>query len=243
MSNLVRAPLPRGMSVKEDWRAWLPEEKERVFQYYVKELEASYMMLSVMLNEAIELRRCGRLAVACEAVCVTPHLCDRFARSLAALLWALSEHAKHYGTVPNASPLDPSNFLGAKGQRVARLNGLLSRLILTQRAQFLYKITTLGEMVEDLHEDYCAAASELAAGTSVESALEWQAVDTAHYDLNTCLREAIVLLKSFLKVLPEDQLIAFQSTVLVQMSAFQTGDERGSPRSIRHGRMARIAGK
>lgn len=243
MSDFVRVPLPRGMSVKDDWRAWLPEEKERVFQSYVRELEASYSMLSVLLNEAIELRLSGRLGMACQVVCVTPELCERFARPLAALLWALSEHAKHYGTIPNAAPLDPSNFLGARGQRAARLNALLSRVMLTQRAQFLYKINNLGEMVEDLHQDYCTAASELAAGTSVEPTLEWQAVDTAHYDLNTCLREAIVLLKSFLKVLPEDQLAAFESTVLIQMSVLKASKQPGTPRPIRNGRMARIAGK
>ncbi len=47
--------------------------------------------------------------------------------------------------------------------------------------------------------------------------LEWQAVDAAHYDLNTCLREAIVLLKSFLMALPNDELKAFQATVQTQM--------------------------
>ena len=243
MSDLVRPPSPRGMSVKDDWRSWLPAEKEQIFRSYVEQLEVSYTMLSVLLNEAIEFRLCGRLAMACQAVYVTPQLCERFAQPLVALLWALSEHARNYGTVPNASPLEPSNFLGARGQRVARMNGLLSRVLLTQRAQFLSKISALGDMVEDLHQDYCAAVSELAAGTSVEPNLEWQAVDAAHYDLNTCLREATVLLKSFLRVLPDDQLSAFQSTVCIQMQAFKASEQHISTRPIRHGRIAPFAGK
>ena len=219
MSDFVRAPSGRGMSVKDDWRAWLPEEKEQFFRSYVKELEVSYTMLSVALNEAIELRLDGRLEMAYEAVYVTPDLCERLAQPLAALLWSLSEHARHYGTVPNATPLDPANFLGARCQRVARISGLLSRVLLSQRAQFLYKISTLGEIVEDLNLDYRSAASELSDGTSAEPGAEWQAVDAVHYDLNTCMREAIVLLKSFLRALPDDQLGVFQATVRTQLSA------------------------
>jgi hypothetical protein len=231
------------MSVKDDWRAWLPEEKEQVFRSYVKQLEVSYSMLSVSLNEAIELRLNGRLGLAREALWVTPQLSERLAQPLVALLWTLGEHAKHYGTVPNATPLDPANFLGARGQRVARMNGLLSRILLSQRSQFLYKISALREMVEDLHLDYSAAAWELAAGTSVEPVVEWQAVDAAHYDLNTCLREAIVLLKCFLRVLPEDQLDAFQDSVRAQMRALELRKLHPSHRLIRPGRIASIAGE
>ena len=43
----VCAPSARGTTVKDDWRAWLPEEKEHVFRSYVRQLEISYNMLSV----------------------------------------------------------------------------------------------------------------------------------------------------------------------------------------------------
>ena len=41
----------------------------------------------------------------------------------------------------------------------------------------------------------------------------WKIVDAAHYDLNTCLRETIIMLKSFLHVLPDEELPSFQKFV------------------------------
>lgn len=243
MKDRVRALSARGLSVKDDWRGWLSEAKDEVFRSHVRQLEISYNMLSVSLDEALSLRQAGRLAKASQAVCVTPDLCNRFAHPLGALLWSLSEHAKHYGTVPNAAPLDPANFQGARGQRAARVSSLLCRILLSERSQFLYKLSTLSEMVDDLNRDYCAAASQIAEGSSAESDAEWQAADAAHYDLNTCLREAIVLLKSFLMALPEDQLGVFQSTVCTQMAVARPKKLALSQRFVRHRRMVPTGGE
>jgi hypothetical protein len=243
VKDRVRAHTARGMSVKDDWRAWLPLAKDQVFRSYVRLLEVSYNMWSVSLDEALELRQGGRWSKASQAVCVTPDLCHRFARPLVALLWSLGEHAKHHGTVPNAAPLDPSNFQGARGQRAARYSGLLCRVLLSERSQFLYKISTLGEMVEDLSKDFCAAATEIATGAPFETIAQWQAIDAAHYDLNTCLRETIVLLKSFLLALPGDELEAFQTTVCIQMGVTQPKKIAVGPGLIRPRRMAPLAGE
>jgi hypothetical protein len=239
----VRAPLARGMSVKDDWRAWLPEEKNQVFRTYVRQLEVSYNILSVSLDEALSLRQEGLLSKACQTASVTAGLCDRFARPLVALLWALSEHAKHYGTVPNAAPLNPANFQGARGQRSALFNSLLCRVLLSERAQFLHKISTLSEMVEDLNQDFCGAASGIAEEVWSAPHALWQAVDEAHYDLNTCLREAIVLLKSFLMALPSDELGVFQTTVCTQMGVSKPKKLTLAQRLIRHRRVPQIAGE
>jgi hypothetical protein len=239
----VRPPSARGTSVKDDWRAWLPEEKDQVFRAHVRQLEISYNMLSVSLDEALALRQGGRLEKASLAVCVTPDLCSRFAHPLVALLWSLSEHAKHYGTVPNAAPLDPCNFQGARGQRAALLNNLFCRVLLTERSHFLHKISTLGEMVDDLNRDFCAAATEIANGVYLRSDEEWQAVDAAHYDLNTCLREAIVLLKSFLRVLPDDELEPFQATVCTQLGISRPKKLSLAQRLMRSRRMAPAGGE
>ena len=243
MKDHARALSARGMSVKDDWRAWLPEAKDEVFRSYVRQLEISYNMMSVSLDEALSLRQGGRREKAIQAVCVTPDLCSRFAHPLGALLRSLVEHAKHYGTVPNAAPLNPDNFQGARGQRAARLSSLLCRILLSERAHFLYKLSTLGEMVEDLNEDFYAAASEIAGGDSSNTDAEWQAMDAAHYDLNTCLREAIVLFKSFLMALPDDQLESFQATVRTQMGVPRPKKLTLSQRFIRHRRMAPIGGE
>ncbi len=242
MNDCVRPPSIRGKSVKDDWRAWLPEAKAQVFDQQVHELESSYVMLSVSLDEAIELRQMGHPGKSLQAVGVTSGLCKLLTQTLAALLRALSEHAKHYGIIPNAAPLDPANFQGQKGQRSARMSSLLNRVLLSHRLQFLYKVSTLEEMVEDLGQDFRHAADDLAEGTSLNPKKMWAEVDADHYDLNTCLREAIVVFKSFLIALPESQLGAFQNTVR-QQSQPQEAGVLSRQRVIRHRRMTAIAGE
>ena len=240
MKDPVRPSSVRGMSVKDDWRAWLPEEKAQVYRKQVHELESSYAMLSVTLDEAIELRQLGHPAKSLQAVGITSDLCKLLTQTLAGLLRALSEHAKHYGTIPNAAPLDPANFQGHRGQRSARMSSLLNHVLLSQRLQFLHKLSTLEEMVEDLGKEFRHAADDLAEGTSLNPKKMWAEVDADHYDLNTCLREAIVVFKSFLIALPESQLGAFENAVRQQSQLQEAGV---SSRMVRHRRMTAIAGE
>jgi hypothetical protein len=238
----VGPPSVRGTSVKQDWRAWLTQEKDDVYRSLVLQLDSSYNMFSVSLNEAIELRQRGRLAKSLQLLGVVTGLCKLLTVPLAGLLRALSGHAKHNGTIPNAAPLDPENFHGQKAQRLARLSSLLNRILLSHRSQFLHKVATLAEMVEDLEKDFCEAATDLSEGTAADPRSQWDEVDAGHYDLNTCLREAIVLLKSFLVALPEDQLKAFEQTVREQTSA-RVIEPPLHQRVLRHRRMTAIAGE
>jgi hypothetical protein len=215
----------------------LPEEKALLFQEHERHLESLYNMFSVSLNEAIELKLAGFLPEALSTVGMSSELCGRMSRLLAGTLRALEEHAKHYGTVPNAAPLNPDNYHGLKGQRSARMSGLLDRVLFSQRLQFLHKVNTLEEMVEDLDRDFRTVATDLAGGMGPNSEHGWHEVDAGHYDLNTCLRETIVLLKSFLVVLPAGQLGDFEKTVYDQS---QCSD--GDPLR-RHGRMGAFAGQ
>ena len=229
-------------SVKDDWRAGLPKEKAQVFHEYVHELETIYCMLSVSLDEAIELRQLGLPGKSLQAVGITSELCKLLTQALVGLLRALSEHAKHYGTIPNAAPLDPANFQGQRGQRSARMSSLLNRVLLSHRLQFLHKVSTLEEMVDDLGKDFRNAADDLAQGISLNPKKIWAELDAGHYDLNTCLRESIVVFKSFLIALPDGQVGAFEDTVLQQSGPREAG--LASPqRMIRHRRMTAIAGE
>jgi hypothetical protein len=209
----------RFTSVQEDWSAWLPPAKAELFEHCQHQFELFYRMFSVSLNEALELRRTGKSAHSCRAVSVIPALCARLAVPLERILHSLGAHARHFGIVPNTAPLEASNFRGAREQHTARMNDLLSHVLLTQRSQFLHKIDTLEEMVLDLRRDFHEVASDLGSGASEAPSADWRTIDDAHFDLNTCLREAIVVLKSFLLVLPSDQLGAFQKTITDQLHA------------------------
>lgn len=242
MKDCVHAPHSRGASVKADWRAGLPQEKNEVFEAYVQEFETSYSIFSISLNEAIEFWQAGGFAKSYQVVCITSSLCGRLAQSLAATLRALGEHAKHYGTIPNSAPLDAANFQSIRNQRAARMSGLLSRVLLSQRSQFLHKTSTLQELVEDLGSEFRNTADEIASGLSTDPPSGWEALDVAHYDLNTCLRESVVLLKSFLVAVPDDQLADFQTSVRVQMRLLSLSPAHYQT-AIRHRRMPAIAGQ
>jgi len=224
--------------VRDDWRAWLPECKARLNDNCSKELETLYLMLSVSLNEAIELRRQGSIAKSYEAVQVAGGICARFSHSLDLVLLGLRRYAKHYGLILNAAPLDVENFRSARGQRTARVTGFLARVLFTQRSRFVHKAATLQEMVSDLGRDFCATAEDLIGGFYETNEALWKALDEGHFDLNTCLRETIILLKSFLLVLPEDQVSAFEAEL--QLSRMTTV-QRGTP--FRHRRFAAVPGK
>jgi hypothetical protein len=209
----------RQSSVQEDWSTRLPPAKAEAFDSCVRQLEIFYGMFSVCLNEALELRRTGKSGQSCQAIFVIPALCARLARPVEGLLHTLGEHAKHFGIIPNTAPLDAANFRGSREQRIARMNDLLSHVLLTQRSQFLHKIDTLEEMVLSIRNHFCEIASDLGSGASEAPSSDWRALDDAHFDLNTCLREAIVLLKSFIVVLPDKQLSVFQKSINAQMLA------------------------
>ena len=218
--------------VQKDWNALLPAAKAEAFDSHVRQLEICYGMFSVSLNEALELRRIGKSGHSCRAILFMPALCARLAFPLEGLLRTLGEHAKHFGVIPNTAPLDAANFRGYREQRTARMSDLLSRVLLTQRSQFLHKIDTLEDMVLSIRRSFHEIASDLGSGASAEPSADWRAIDDAHFDLNTCLREAIVLLKSFLVVLPNDQLGQFQKTINVQLLARYDQEPAGRRRMV-----------
>jgi len=228
-------------SVQGDWRSWLPESKARVFQNIEGNIENGYAMFSVMLDEAFLLLREGRLDQARQAIAVSGALSGMLAHPLVAMLRALDAHARHYGTLPHIAPLNPDNFRGVRCQQSARMSELLSLVLLTERSQFLHKIRTLIEMTESAEQDYALSASRLSERTAQAPAKAWRALDELHYDLNSCFRESVVVLKSFLRALPEEELASFeQQAHSLHPQADRT---KNTPGKIPHGPSATFARK
>ncbi|HYL82719.1 MAG TPA: hypothetical protein VE263_00675 [Candidatus Angelobacter sp.] len=237
-----RSPLARGSSVRQDWCAWLPEEKTVVFRKQAHRLESLYNMFSVSLNEALELRRAGNFAHSHKALRMAAELCRLLTCPLCGVLRALHEHSKHYGTTPATVPLDPTNYIGNRAQRSALLSGLLNRILLSRKGQFHHKVSTILEMVEDLDRDFRACEEDLTDAASMHPQQLWDEIAADHYDLNTCLREALVLLKSFLVALPASELAAFQDTIRDHCYP-PKGGHLLQPAPINHRRMVAFAGK
>jgi hypothetical protein len=206
----------------------------------VPKLEAAYTMLSVSLDEAIGLHNGFRDKKANQAVCVTNDLCLLLTVPLEDLLHSMVIHVRHSAVVPNTAPLNSENFRGSRAQRTARKNALLNRVLLTQRSQFLHKMTVLEELVDDLGKDFSAAAEELSSGHLIEPQRNWECLNATHYDLNTCFRESVVLFKSFLLALPEAQIEDFQHTVQLQTACHEEC-ATSIRQSIRHRRIPAIA--
>jgi hypothetical protein len=235
-------PEEQSRSVSRDWRIPLNDHKSHFYLNYIRRLETSYAMFSVDLDEAVGLRRWGRTSKAYQVLAVAPALCQRLAHPLHSLLCAMLEHAKHFGTTPNIAPLDPANFQNSRSRRVARLNDLLSSILFTRKSQFLYKNSALADLVEELDSAFAYTVEELAAGDSLSPPRDWEFLDAIHYDLNTCLREAVVLLKSFLHALPEAQVDGFEAALEAQSFA-SSAPFRTRARHLAHRRMAFLKGQ
>jgi hypothetical protein len=226
-------------SVSQDWRKPLSSEKSRAYARSLRTLETAYTMFSVNLDEAFGFRRCGRMAAAHQVLSVSPALCRRLAVPLHSLLCAMLDHAKHFGTTPNLVPLAPENFQHARSQRVALFNDLFSKVLLTKRSQFIHKIAALSDLVNELDSSFEDAIEDLCGEESVYPERDWELLDSVHYDLNTCLREADVLFKSFLHALPEGQLDDFE----VNLRTHGEAGTRLADSQVAHRRIAFLKGQ
>jgi hypothetical protein len=229
-------------SVSQDWRKPLVGDKSDTYSICLRRLETLYAMFSVNLDEAFQMRRTGHNFKACQVLTVSPALCGRLAQPLRSLLQVMLDHVKHFGIVPNLAPLDPENFQNSHSRRAALLNGLLSRILFTRKSQFFHKTSTLADLVDQLDLCFQAAATELVSGESPLPDQDWESLDAIHYDLNTCFREAVVLLKSFLHALPEPQLPVFQAALNesqpISLSTVVAGE-----RHLAHRRIAFLKGQ
>jgi hypothetical protein len=199
-------------------------------------------MFSVNLDEALGMRRNGRASKAYQVLSVAPALCRRLTSPLHSLLCAMLEHAKHFGTTPNLAPLDLENFQNSRSQRVALFNDLFSRILFTRRSQLLHKISDLADLVDELDFSFECTSEELYDGQSLYPERDWELLDSVHYDLNTCLRETVVLCKSFLHALPEAQVQDFEAALRVQSSVFPVSSFVRT-RHLAHRRMAFLKGQ
>jgi hypothetical protein len=96
---------------------------------------------------------------------------------------------------------------------------LLSFLILRGRTRFFRKLGALEQMVADLNKDAHRVVGEMAEGNSLRMLKQWRRLEILHYDLNTCLCETTVVLKSFFCVLPGDELKEFRTRLLFLVPA------------------------
>jgi hypothetical protein len=200
-----------GSDVQLDWFSDLVEVKNQVFQKRLRELETSYLMFSVSLNEAIALHHDGFVKKSLDCVEAAAQLCQRLSQLLENLLRGLSAYSSERGTDPSIAPLALTNFQGDRSRLLVLKNLVRHRTLLKRRAQFQNKIRALDEIIRCAVMDFCNSADSVASEGVVADRVDlWQTMDHAHFDINTCLREGVVLLKCFLQVLPANELRRFE---------------------------------
>jgi len=194
--------------VCEDWIAALPREKAKTFDLLVRHWECIYAMMSIALDDAVSLRSRGELVCARQQLSVAAELLEPLAEALASLCKILTVRARRLRSLPVVEPLNSNFFRGDTGRSAASWNGVLHRVLFGNRSRFFHKLRILSETVEQLRREFREAAGDIARGLAVQPGDCWERLDCLHYDFNTCLRETEIVFKSFLRVLPSEQLPA-----------------------------------
>jgi hypothetical protein len=220
---------PQRKTVLQDWCAELPAEKSQVFDFAVAQTKPAHTMFSVALDDALMLRRSGKLELARDQAEVSRDLCERFTAALECLLDVVERHANNFGLLPSVASLDPTSFYGEPAKRRATVNSVLSGVLFGARKRFLHKVRTLGEIASESAEEYSLATAEVSGRGAPK--IDWDRLSWLQYDLTTALGEATVMLKSFLISLPSGQVIAFRHRLTTALSAMQARPERKPQRT------------
>ena len=214
----------RTRTVREDWLAWIPNEMDQLFDATRQELESSNVILSVTLDEALSLCKEGQFDSAKERATVIAGLFDRLAGRVSHVIQTIKDHGAHFGTLPNVQPLSPSNFRGATAQRISVMNNLLARVVFRERTRFFHKLQSLGEIIEDLQKEARAILAGISEGASRFPDRAWQLLEVLGYDLNTCMGETTIILKSFFCALPAEELETFRARLVNLSPSLFAGD-------------------
>jgi len=210
----IDRPVSRPRTIQEDWLAWLPEEKSSLFRSMFDELEVSYTILSVALDDAFTFCGQGRLVLAREQAAMFAGLFDRMAGRLRGVLRVLDEHGRHFGSSVQVAPLRVDLFRGDQAQSVARANHLLTMVSLRRPGRFFRKLTALDELVGKLQKQSRFITTEISEGATLSLPQQWNQLEVLHHDLNTCYCETTIVLKSFFCAMPNEQLLPFRKRLL-----------------------------
>lgn len=193
-------------SVSDDWITVLPGEKGELFDTVVGRWECAYAMMSVALDDALSLRSRGELVCARQQVAVAADLLKALASSLTSVCATLQHRGRMLSELPRVKPLNSAFFRGNTAQSAASWNEIIHRILFRGRSRFFHKLRILSEMLQQVEREFRESAGDIAKGMDTQPITSWLKLDDLHYDFNTCLRETEVVLKSFLRALPGEQL-------------------------------------
>ena len=190
---------------------------DQLFGATRNELESSNVILSVALDEAIALSEQEQFTLAKERAVAFTELFDRLAIRLRLVIRTIEEHGSHFGTLPNVTALAAANFRGTTAQRISFKDNFLAKILFGGRSRFFHKLQALGEIIEELQDETRAIVQDVSDGAPVFPDRVWRELEVLGYDLNTCMGETTVVLKSFFCALPVEELEAFRLKLVMQV--------------------------
>lgn len=78
-------------------------------------------------------------------------------------------------------------------------------------------------MAPNLADTFRRACEALSSESNPRAS--WECLDEVHYDVNTCLRETVVVFKSFLLAIPEATLSSFESELNASLASTHSNDQ------------------
>jgi hypothetical protein len=196
-------------SVREDWCTRLPEEKKNIFDSIVREWEEAYAVFSIPLDDAMSLRAEGALTRARQCVEIAATVVTDLTAPLASSCRTLEKWGRHLAVPPAVAALNPAFYRSEFARQNAQWNQLTHHVLFGCRSRYMHKLRVLQTSVNTLGEEFHREAEELSSGVHPRPHACWPRLDELHYDVNTCLRETVVVLKSFLLALPPKNLALF----------------------------------
>ena len=106
------------------------------------------------------------------------------------------------------------------------MDSLLAKVIFRGRTRFFHKLNALKEIIEELQKETRAIVEDVSDGAQVLPDRAWRELEVLGYDLNTCMSETTVVLKSFFCALPPEELEVFRQKLVMQVPAIITVSPR-----------------
>ena len=189
-------------AVNRLWRTALEPKCASVYHDVVAEVNSTFTMFSVALNDALAVRE-EEPALADRLIEMSLELLGRFLNALEALVKVMTNCSPGLHRWPQVRPLAAENFRSASTVTLARRQALLHTILLSSRMRFLQKLADIGRAASRLAEEYTEAAQDVLVGGS-SAVAGWQTLDQAHYDLNTLWQETQIVFKAVLHFIPEE---------------------------------------
>lgn len=202
-------------AVQQDWIAWIPDQSLELFEQIRTELEGSCTALAVLLNEAVQYRPGPASNIDPEMALLFGGLFERLADRLGVVLNALEQHGRDHGIRANASPLRPADFRSPHARLAAHVGQLRQFLPATGYAAFQAKIQAIRWVLSLLREQARHETHAIAAGPTRRMRTHWTHLDVVQDDLNTCLQETTIVLKSFFCAMPVSEVPLFRDRLAV----------------------------